>query len=219
MIQYNFNNCFLEWHVHDDYIGRFNVECIIEKFKDSSNTFLLGSGVYACNVLQGDTLFKDPPYVFTPLFNNLQFTIFRDNITNKHSNGKVSKKFNAVNLYLIKIFSVEITENIGILNSIKNKLLITGSLSYTIKHSIITISFPIKHINYRLTDNQFQVETGPIALPYDENMKLWMLGYIAFNNFNSIEFLPISSTSKNVKLIKAQKLNTNIKLFVPDDKQ
>lgn len=84
MKHYNFSKSFLEWKVYDDYIGRFNIECIIKKNENTSENFVLGTGVYACNVLQGDKLFKKPPYLFTPLFSNNQFTIFRNEIQNKY---------------------------------------------------------------------------------------------------------------------------------------
>ena len=218
MLQYNFNKSFLEWRVYDDYIGRFNIECIFENNDNPSDSYYLGSGIYACNVLQDEKLFKEPPYLFTPLFNNTQFTIFRDEANKtQHSSGNVPDIYNDVTIFVDKIPCIEMIESSNVLDSIQQQLPISGSFSYTIGNSVFTVHFPVKHINFRLSDKKFQVETGPLSLPYDENKKQWMLGYIGFNDFDSMEFLPVSSTAKSVRPGKPQKLKTNIKLYIPDN--
>ncbi len=221
MKHYNFTKSFLEWRVYDDYLGRFTIECVIEKNGTPRDNYFLGSGVYACNVLQGEELFKYPSYSFTPLFSSEHFTVFRNETEGKtnHNNGIVLDAYNGVSIFTPEILCSEIFESSSIHDSIKHKLPITGSFTYSLNNSVFTISFPVKHINYRLSDQQFQIETGPIALPYADNMKEWLLGYVAFNNFNTLEFLPLSSTKKNVSLNKSQKLTTNIKLFVPNAEQ
>lgn len=219
MKHFNFAKSFLEWQSTENIIGRFNIECAIEKNGDTSKDYFLGSSVYACNVLKGGELFKYPPYLFTPLFSKQHFTIFRNDIQNKesHNYGEVDEVFKRVNLIIHKTPCFEITDPSIHSHSIHNG--ISGSFKYNLDKTIFTIHFPVKHINYCMHVKHFQVETGPVALPCDKEMKFWMLGFIAFNDFHSIEFLPINSTSPEVDLYKPLKINTSVRLFAPKDEK
>ncbi len=194
------------WETSSGSTGRFSLESTAEIVKNGNSTgiFVL-SGVMACDVYGKDPLFLQPPYLFEAVFSDKEVKIFRtyQNKTD-HTAHKINELFRSVkplvkkeSFYRLKSFK-EIEE------TVYAGQLLVGQVRYVNDiREIITLTFPIKHINVSNSKNEFQVETGKV-LYFQHSLQASQPAYLAFNNFETINFLIENEASKEIKSHKAQ---------------
>ena len=187
----DFSNSFFLWETVSGSEGRFNLESITEVISgDKKEEFLLLSSVMACDVYGKNPLFHDPSYLFEAVFGAHNVKIFRT-YQNKtgHTTNRITDMFKSTRFlnntemyYKLESFK-EISEAVRIGYDL------LGQAKYkTGNNDIITVKFPVKHINISEKTKEFQVETGKILF-YLDSLEKSLLAYLAFNNFNEINFL------------------------------
>ena len=197
----DFSNSFFLWETVSGSEGRFNLESITEVISgDKKEEFLLLSSVMACDVYGKNPLFHDPPYLFEAVFGAQNVKIFRtyqnktENTTNKTSDLFKSTRFiNNTEIYK----KLETFDDISV--AVRTGCDLLGQAKYnTENNNIIIVKFPVKHINISEKTKEFQVETGKIFY-FQGSLEKSLLAYLAFKNFNEINFL--SHDGKASKMI------------------
>lgn len=172
----DFNNSFISWRTNENSFGKFNAESGLF-FKNIR--WILGAKVTACNMYVDKPLIKTPGYYFQPLFSESECKIFRTYITNKATDDeqfKASEKFKSHDVNIVELPRYEKSELSDKSNNKTYQGIITAS-EYELQ-------FPVKH--YNVKDSSFQVETGPVAFPADDQL---CTAYIVFNSLNRFEAL------------------------------
>jgi hypothetical protein len=184
--------------------GRFQIEsiCKIKSCKGEEQFFLL-SPIMACNVYGSGQLIKAPAYMFQAIFSKSHYKIFRTylpDMKSDNSSGVIESNFEGIELSLTKKEMVLLQGYGDVIRAARNNRTIQGRISLSEKignDSIsITVDFPVKHINILPETNQFQVETGTIALP-DPSLKTkyevdrFFISYVAFSSLDKIDIVQI----------------------------
>ena len=182
----DFKNSFFLWETLSGSEGRFNPESVTEV---NNEAFLLLSSVMACDVYGKNPLFHDPPYLFEAVFGNNDVKIFR---TYKNKTANTTSKKNDLFKTLQYLINTSIHQKLEtfdeIAESARTGCQLSGQARYEIDNREVLIKFPIKHINVSKKKREFQVETGKVLF-YQDSLEKSVLAYLAFKNFDIINFL------------------------------
>lgn len=186
---------------------------ITENHKENTPRFLIESKCtiddkeyYLCAPCKGENtyaeedLFVAQPFEFTPVINKEELLFFRKfNFFNDREKDEYKKAYIGEDVWGTKKFLIKEVKAKKLLDTYKKIYSVTEK-GFPIMCRIVirkndkttTIDFPVKTIN--VNKEKWQVDTGVIAIP-DLTCKSpyqifsFNLGYIAFNNFNSVEFI------------------------------
>ena len=202
----DFLHSFFLWETISDSEGRFNVESITEVIcGDKKEEFLLLSSVMACDVYGNNPLFLDPPYLYEAVFGNNDVKIFRtfQNRTRNTINKKTDL-FKSTRFLNEKCLFNKLNTFGEIANAVRNGCGLIGRVIYGEEtNNRLIVTFPIKHINISEKKKEFQVETGKI-LCYQGSLENSLLAYLAFKNFDDINFLMQDGNTSKVLNYKAK---------------
>jgi len=205
----DFSNSFFLWETTSGSEGRFIVESITEIINDDrKDIFLLLSSVMACDVYGQPPLFHNPPYLFEAVFGINDVKIFRTYLSKTdHSVNRITDLFKSTK-FLCKTSLYHKLESFDMIaESVRKGCSLVGEVYYTTDNEdIITIKFPIKHINISEKKRIFQVETGK-HLFYQESLEKSSLAFLAFNNFFEINFM---IQDENTNSVYSQNAKVNI---------
>lgn len=179
----DFNNSFISWSTPGGSFGRFNAEAYLH-YKNTD--WLMGTEVMACNVYDEGKLFKEPYYSFQPLFSKDECKVFRTYGLNGKTDDTTFKPSEQFQEHSLTIKEIDSYSETKIDSGTKNK----NHYQCVINTQHYKLQFPIKHINTKMETEQFQVETGPIAFPYNNGI---CAAYVAFNKLNAFEVLLLNS--------------------------
>lgn len=189
----DFKNSFVTWRIQDNLYGRFTIEasCRVTETKTTAikNYYLL-SGVLACKVLESDDMLIEPEYFFQAVFSEKDFKIFRINnlIGNKKDTiGLNEDGFTDINIHLEKTAHTKLLTDKEICDAVINFKPLSARVNFTNKQFNYELQFPVKHINARLADLSWQVETGPVLMPLfnnssNTNAQYFLPAFVAFNH-------------------------------------
>lgn len=200
----DFQNSFISWETKNGSFGRFNSEAFL---RYSNNDWLLGSEVMACNVYGNNKLVKEPNYSFEPLFSDHVCKIFRTYTLNGLTDDTVfqsQEQFKNHELHISEIENYTEVSLTDVLENLKPCQCIITTKEYQLQ-------FPAKHLNVNRESKQFQIETGPVAIPNRETINT---AFIAFNKLNEFEMLIYKNIDgkRNTKSITQK--NCEIKIVV-----
>jgi hypothetical protein len=209
-----FNNSFATWLANDQKsYGRFTIESVCSFSHNNTHLnkkeYFLLSKVIAGNVYAKSKLIKDPVYEFSSIFSEKEYKIIRNYCTQdkiKDNSGVIEDLFEKVD-FSIDYTQGEILEDFdSIAEATLSNRNINARIEFNIKEldSIITIEFPVKHINVQTDLKEYQVETGPLLLPgktiqtknYINNLNV---AYLTFNEVSDTYFAVSSMMEINNK--------------------
>ncbi len=167
----DFKNSFVTWRIQNDLYGRFNIEssCEVTDLKTALvKKYYLLSGVLACKVLETDDMIIEPEYIFQAVFSEKDFKIFRINNSfgnKKDSIGLNEDEFTDILIHLAKTEHTKLNSDKEVSEALLNFKTLTARINFTKTDFNYELQFPVKHINSRITDSTWQVETGPVLMP------------------------------------------------------
>ena len=128
-----------------------------------------------------------PPYTFQPAFSHNQHRIFRydHNYVAVHTGGMNNKVYQEVDIALREINPMATKSITVIRDCILKQLPLQGFIQYEKEGINCRLEFPVKHINYHISLERFQVETGPV-LVYDGKGYTGP-AFLAFKELNNFE--------------------------------
>jgi hypothetical protein len=181
----DFERSSISWLTENNSYGVFRVESALFQ---KGQKWLLGAGVYACDVYGKGPLIKDPPYFFQAAFSESDFVILRtyyDNITGD-SFGSVKSHFKSHEMRVSELTNFQFLKS-------GTEIKQGGKYMAEINSANYSTQFPIKHFNWM--ENEFQIETGPVLLPFENSL---CTAYLAFQNSNEFHAL-IMATQESKK--------------------
>ena len=195
----DFKNSFVTWRIQNDLYGRFSIEssCKITDLKTALvKKYYLLSGVLACKVLETDDMIIEPEYIFQAIFSQEDFKIFRINnsIGNKRdTTGLNEDGFTDINIHLQKTAHTKLFTDNEICDAVINFKPLTAKVNFTNSNFKYELQFPVKHINSRITNSTWQVETGPVLMPmFNSNATIsaqhFLPAFVAFNHHRILNY-------------------------------
>ena len=203
---FDFSSSFFLWETKSGSIGRFHIECVADiLYEDYSERIVLLSNVMACDVYGKEPLFHNPSYLYEASFTKNEVKFFRTyhskTANTVHRINEIFKSSNFHEEYCTYKRLSSISEIHEATVSGKNLI---GSVLYKNKHDkTIRITFPIKHINISPSLQELQVETGKV-LYYSDSFKNLRTAYLAFKNFDNINFLILDIPNNNIESFNAK---------------
>ena len=202
----DFSSSFFLWETLSGSIGRFHLESVTDIIhEDRFERIVLLQGVMACDVYGKNPLFHAPPYLFEASFTKNEVKFFRT-YQSKTANTvhRVNEIFKSSDLHEKYRTYRQLSTISEIHEATVNGENMIGTILYQNKHDkTIRITFPIKHINISLSLQEFQVETGKILI-YPDSFKNIRTAYIAFKNFDDINFLIFDHPNNSIENFKAK---------------
>lgn len=198
----DFQNSYLNWETKEGSFGRFNAEALCDL---NNEEWILGSEVIACNVYSKGGIINEPSYSFQPLFSKSECKIFRTYLENNRSDDTVFSPS-----YLFKQHSVVVkkTKEYSLVNTSADFGL-TQPCQCIVKTKDYSLQFPVRHLNFKENGDEFQVETGPIAFPYEGEL---YKGFIAFNTLTAFEVLAYTVENGTRNTRRVTNKNCEIKI-------
>ncbi|MDP1725461.1 MAG: hypothetical protein Q8M15_01655 [Bacteroidota bacterium] len=173
--------------------GRFNIEAccsVINIITSTQIDYYLLSSVLACKVLSGKDMLHDPEYLFQAIFSERDFKIFRiNNATGgiRDTNGLNIENFEEIKVHLTHTDSKKLNTPKEIYLAVFDQKSLNAQVFFKIGEIKYELRFPVKHINVRSTDDNWQVETGPVLMPFlnhksEVNANHFLPAFIALNH-------------------------------------
>jgi hypothetical protein len=239
MKRIDFSASYITWLTRKERsYGRVQIEaaCTIRDFgSENMETYYLAPAVIAGNVYAKNDLVKQPVYLFQIAASQERNVIFRrilSHADDKRSFDKNSDLFEEVELHITGKESAVIKDFDDIEFHFQQHNSMSARMSYeTQQHNRIEIEFPIKHINIQRERRLFQVETGPIFIPFEtpvdrlseEQAHSFNTAFIHFNRLDCAEITLNVPTYIGQETIcffsQVKKLNPQIVLMVDNDKR
>jgi hypothetical protein len=199
---------------------------IFDSLSNLLDEYFLLSGVMACRVLEGDTmLHNNPPYIFQALYSSRHHKVFRIAPSfgdAKDSHGSSIAPFRHLDFQINrqKMQELDVQDADRVVNEgkiINGKILLRDP---QVERTYI-IEFPVKHINTQNGRPGYQVETGPVALPFTgadpaASAAMMQTAFLAFNHNNRVEYIPFTIRGNNTErqFIDPVRMNTWQQLYV-----
>lgn len=195
----DFKNSFVTWRIQNDLHGRFSIEssCEVTDFKTALiKKYYLLSGVLACKVLETDDMIIEPEYIFQAVFSEKDFKIFRINNSfgnKKDSIGLNEDEFADIIIHLATTEHTKLKSDKEVSDALLNFKSLTAIVNFTKTDFNYELQFPVKHINSRITESTWQVETGPVLMPmFSSNATIsaqhFLPAFVAFNHHHILNY-------------------------------
>jgi hypothetical protein len=237
MKRIDFSASYLTWLTRKERsYGRFQVDsaCTFRcSNSEKTETYYLAPAVIAGNVYAKNDLVKQPVYMFQIAASNERHVIFRTfalHSDDQNSFDNNSDLFEEVELHITKKEAAVLKNFDDIEFHFQNHNTMTACMCYETKQNLqIEIEFPIKHINIQSEKKLFQVETGPILIPFDPPRQSEVKGHFSFNtafvHFNRSDCaeitlnIPTCVGQENISFFsQVKKLKPQIVLMVDNEK-
>jgi hypothetical protein len=212
------NQTFVTWQTKENLYGRFSVESachIYDTDKNNTASYYLTSGVMACKVFEDENMISNPPYLFQGIFSKDEYYILRS------SQGKANVKdtYGINNLGFLSLtidaplVSYQEIDYEQINSVLADNCYVQASqlLSDATTSQTYLLEFPVKHININNSSNQYQIETGPVIIPFPSHhgISSMQTAYIAANQMGDVNFILNKRNSNTYKeIIKTKGLTT-----------
>jgi len=197
---------------------------------EKTETYYLAPAVIAGNVYAKNDMVKNPVYLFQIAASKQKHVIFRTFVSpsgNQSSVDNNSALFEEVQLHIIKKEATVLKNYDDIEFHFLNHSAMTACICYETGQNLqVEIEFPIKHINIQREKRLYQVETGPILIPFGPPSEMLSKArvqdhfHVAFVHFNRSDFAEITThtptcTGQELKCFIPQikKLDVNIILM------
>ncbi len=197
MLVTDFKRSFITWKVHNNLSGRFGVEASLNY--ENTTSYLL-HGVLACKVLESDEMIHTPSYLFQAAFSENRFHIYRiNNIwgNSKDTNGANDSGFEDIQFYCPMVEEPILTTASDVCEAVLNNQQISATVVYSTAGKQTQISFPVKHINVEHETNRWQIETGPVLVPYLNSEPSILPAYLAINSNGNMDIAPLLTEPGN----------------------
>lgn len=194
---FDYGKSFVITENHPTNTPRFSIEA---KCTMDDQEYYLCAPCKGENTYAEESLFTIKPFEFTPIISKEEILLFRKyNFFNSEEKNEYKKAYIGNDIWGEKKFFIKEAKAKELLdspekinNAVKNGLPIMCRLVIKQNDKSATIDFPIKTINVH-KDN-WQVDTGVLPIPdltgkYPYKIFAFNLAYVAFNSFDSVEFL------------------------------
>jgi len=233
----DFSKSYLYWITSaEKSYGRFSLEskCTFIKKRQEKETFWLASAVMAGNVYEDDNLAKEPPYHFQLAASENEYLIFRDYLMWEQgcdSGGFCPKIFHKLEIHSEELSASKVADMVEIAKLARLGNSFNSIVCFQVNDNKFILEFPVKHINIRADNGQFQVETGPILVPNMTsacgqmnklgNKNQFQTAFIFFNCLDRAELLlkesPQVGSPQPRSYSGVQKIQAEICLITPEN--
>ena len=187
----DFRKSFITWQINEELHGRFSIEACLRiqhPATEIKKNYYLLSKVLACNVLEKAEMIHQPEYMFQAVFSETDFKIFRINNSlgsTKDNTGLIADSFKHVDFHIEYTNETAGLSHKEVCEATLHHQSLTSIVSFTADNYIYEMEFPVKHINFKTSDNSWQIETGPVLASGKKNaleIENLTLAFIALNH-------------------------------------